>query len=44
MPTIGIDFKMKTVMVEGKRLKVQVVSLSLLFIPAFPHSLFRFYG
>ena len=26
MPTIGIDFKMKTVMIEGKRYKVQIVS------------------
>ena len=27
MPTIGIDFKMKTVMVNKKRVKVQVVSI-----------------
>lgn len=26
MPTIGIDFKMKTTVVHGRRLKVQVVS------------------
>lgn len=26
MPTIGIDFKMKSVMIDGKRVKVQVVS------------------
>lgn len=26
MPTIGIDFKMKAVMIDGKRVKVQVVS------------------
>lgn len=25
MPTIGIDFKMKTVEVEGKRIKLQIV-------------------
>lgn len=25
MPTIGIDFKMKTVVVHGRRMKVQVV-------------------
>jgi GTPase SAR1 family protein len=27
MPTIGIDFKMKTTVVKGKRIKVQVVSM-----------------
>jgi hypothetical protein len=32
MPTIGIDFKMKAVMVEGKRLKVQVVSIFEFFL------------
>jgi hypothetical protein len=26
MPTIGIDFKMKTTVIKGKRIKVQVVS------------------
>ena len=26
MPTIGIDFKMKTVVVNKKRMKIQVVS------------------
>jgi hypothetical protein len=26
MPTIGIDFKMKTAVVHGRRMKVQVVS------------------
>lgn len=26
MPTIGIDFKMKSVMIDGKKVKVQVVS------------------
>ena len=25
MPTIGIDFKMKTIAINGKRVKVQVV-------------------
>ena len=27
MPTIGIDFKMKNVNINGKRVKVQIVSI-----------------
>lgn len=26
MPTIGIDFKMKSIMIDSKRVKIQVVS------------------
>lgn len=27
MPTIGIDFKMKTILINGKRVKVQIVRI-----------------
>jgi hypothetical protein len=35
MPTIGIDFKMKSIPIDGKRVKVQVVSSSLRLSPFF---------
>lgn len=32
MSTIGIDFKMKSIMIDGKRVKVQVVRLILFWL------------
>ncbi len=32
MPTIGIDFKMKTVAINNKRVKVQIVSFDFQFL------------